>query len=125
MKLSDILLELHDSGDVGKAVQGLAELAEALEKQIDESQKTINNYKKTVESHYKGMLRLAAFCKTKKVPLLPVDVKELDKFINEERIEAVHDFVTFLPTYAYDINMRLRNEANKFEAKLRQGDSND
>lgn len=114
MKLSEILSNLHDSGDVGKAVEGLAELAENLEKQVDD-------YKKAVEGHYKALCRMAAFCQSKKVPLLPVDVKELDKFTNEERIEAVHDFVTFLPTYAYDINIRLRNEARKYEAKLRQG----
>lgn len=39
MKLSEELRQLHDSGDAGKMVEGLAEKAEELERERDEARR--------------------------------------------------------------------------------------
>lgn len=43
MSLSEILWDLHHSSDVGNAVEGLAELAETLEKQIPDYERQLSD----------------------------------------------------------------------------------
>ena len=48
-ELSKVLMELHESGDVGRAVEGYSERAKALEEEITQLRKQLAGLEKTIE----------------------------------------------------------------------------